>query len=175
MKKTHKVLLVLVGIIVLTVAGFKAMQPKEPEYQGRKLSEWMAMVSLNPNVINPAANEALYAMRHEALPIIERNLLNLEHIGKAPDWKKRIWDWQIKYKIGAKHTWWHHYDSNLGALRVLGTNAIPTLKRLAEDSHTVMSASTGWSKCMHWMRLWICSRMGMSRQGGRPLSISNGL
>jgi len=134
LKKTHKVLLVLLGVIVLAVTGFKAMQPKEPVYQGRKLSEWMAKVSRNPAIVDPAANEALYVMRNEALPIIERNLLSLEYISKAPAWKKRMWDWQIKHNIGAKHTWWNQYDANLGALRVLGTNAIPVLKRLSLES-----------------------------------------
>lgn len=110
------------------------MQPKEPEYQGRKLSEWMADLSPNPAIVNPTANEALYAMRFEALPIIENNLSNLKHISKASVWEKRMWDWQDEHNIGVKHTWWHHYYANLAALRVLGTNAFPVLKRLSLKS-----------------------------------------
>jgi len=91
-------------------------------------------LSGTPTIFNPAANEALYAMRHEALPIIERNLLNLEHIDKAPAWKKRIWEWEGKAGIARRFSWWHHYEVNLAALRILGTNSFPVLKRLSVKS-----------------------------------------
>ncbi|MGV3755839.1 MAG: hypothetical protein ACO1QS_10700 [Verrucomicrobiota bacterium] len=73
MKKIHKVLLVLLGVIVLAVAGFKAMQPKEPEYQGRKLSEWIADL-YGPSHLKRSSEAVVKEAKDIFLPFIEERL-----------------------------------------------------------------------------------------------------
>jgi len=81
LKKTLKVLLVLLGVIVL--AGFKAMQPKEPEYQGRKLSEWVQFIGHDKTKQqNTEALAALRAMGPNLFPPLIDQLCD-----KIPKWK----------------------------------------------------------------------------------------
>lgn len=117
------------------VLGFRAMQTKEPEYQGRKLSEWMARVSLNPAIVDPAANEALYAMRHEALPIIEKNLRDLEKADGSIMGSKMLWRILEDMRMGTRFSSYNKAEMNFAALRAMGTNAIPVLKRFVEGRH----------------------------------------
>lgn len=94
LKKIHKVLLMLLGIIVMTVAGFKAMQPKEPEYQGRKLSEWMVDFDKDENQSKQAV-EALRAMGPSIIPRLVEQVTS-----ESPGWKLKLR--QISFKLGYK-------------------------------------------------------------------------
>lgn len=94
LKKSHKVLLVLLGVIVLAVAVFKAMQPKEPEYQGRKLSEWLEDFDKDENQSKQAA-EALRAMGPSVIPCLVEQVTS-----ESPWWKRKLR--QTSFKLGYK-------------------------------------------------------------------------
>ncbi len=136
MKKTHKVLLLMFGVIVLAVAGFKAMQPKEPEYQGRKLSEWIAdlnepppknleatkVVKKIPELVLPFVEQRLFKNRdprREFLPVLQRYIRGI-HDRMLGERNTKAYQWRVDFEV----------------LRVLGTNAFPVLERLMLNSES---------------------------------------
>ncbi len=131
LKKTHKVSLVLLGVIVLALAGFKAMQPKEPEYQGRRLSEWIADLNKQP----PRSTEAEIAIRQmkkEALPLIERRLTPTEH--NPSKFETFLYHLQVKMGLYEQETIYGWEDS-FRALEILGDDSLPVLEQLLEHPH----------------------------------------
>jgi HEAT repeat protein len=131
LKKSRKVLLLLLGVIVLAGVVFKAMQPKEPEYQGRKLSEWIADLNKQP----PKSTEAEIAIRQmkkEALPLIERRLTPAEH--KPTKLETFLYHLQMKMGLYEQKTFYGWEDS-FKAMEILGDDSLPALERLLEHPH----------------------------------------
>lgn len=128
MKKSHKVLLVLLGVIVLTVVVFKAMQPKEPEYEGRKLSEWIADLGEDP----PKALEAegiIKKVPELVLPFVEQRIFqNPQPIALSP--LERFLGKIDARIVGKRRSKAYQWTVDFAALRVLGTNSFPVLERL---------------------------------------------
>jgi hypothetical protein len=129
LKKFHKVLLVLLGVIVLTVAGFKAMQPKEPIHHGKRLSVWiMDLWGSNRN----AAQAVIQKDEAVFLPFIEtsmraspdtRNSNGLEHFLRSM---------QAYFN---PHPQVIHQAVYFDALELFGTNSIPTYARVLDVPH----------------------------------------
>jgi len=128
LKKTHKLLLALLGVIVLMVVGFKVMQPKEPEYQGRKLSEWIADLGEGPPK-NTEAEVVITQMQGVVLPFVEARLLQNEDPSVMPGAKRLLLG--VKNRIvGRRHSMDYQWEVDFLALGLLRTNSIPVLKRL---------------------------------------------
>ena len=138
MKKTHKLLIALLGVIVLTVVGFEAMQSKEPEYQGRKLSEWIADFEQG-ETRREQAIVALRAMGPRVLPV----LVDMAAFDSM-DWKFRLRLWLAKHGLGRQGL---KEDNDNGgraclALCALEADAHPAIPQLVAKLATVKSEDT---------------------------------
>src|SRR5678816_2434558 len=85
----------IVGFVVLVVVVLVAVAvwpgPKEPEYQGKKLSEWLEMHNDRP----AKSTEAVRAIGTNAIPFLVR------WIGtECPAWKRKIADFYTKHPGG---------------------------------------------------------------------------
>ncbi len=148
MKKTHKIWLVLLGLIVLAVVGFKAMQPEEPVVQGKKLRAWMSDLNGTP-AEKLAAQQALRAAHQEILPFIEAKFQTIEDIDSASQLQDAIWALQITSGFGYDRTDHAFMYYGLGTMRAIGKDAVPTLKRLSQSCpnyHRTMAALNAMSE-----------------------------
>jgi hypothetical protein len=133
LKKTHKVLLVLLGVIVLAVIGFKAMQPKEPVFHGRKLRAWMSDLNGDSPAAKLAAQQVLRAAHKEILPFIETKLQTMADIDSVSKLQDAIWALQITSGIGYESSDHAFLYYSLGTMRTIGKDSVPTLKRLSQS------------------------------------------
>src|SRR5436853_175531 len=136
MRKRRVYLLILLGVVVAgaLVAVF-ASRKREPEYGGRKLSEWVMAYSrsstLNPSRENHEAAEAIRQIGSNALPYLLKWMRY-----EAPVWKTKVLDF-ANVALPVK---WHVIDqremrlyASIRAFRALGaaaSDAIPTLNEM---------------------------------------------
>jgi len=132
----------LLAVIVLTVVVFKAVQPmpsKEPEYQGRKLSDWVDILGDGKSKEQKAqAVEALREMGTNALPILVDKIC-----AATPRWKQEI----------SVFAWNHGFDpfgnfggepeqiNAFGAIVQLKQDAYPAIPLLVQRLETVNEPS----------------------------------
>ncbi len=138
MKKSHKVSFVLLAVIVLAVVGFKAMQPKEPEYQGRRLSDWIADLN-EPPPKNTEAEKVIKEIPEQVLPFVEQRILrNRDPIPEALSANERFLMGIQNTIFGKRYSSEYQWAANFEALRILDTNSLPVLERLLfrPESHS---------------------------------------
>lgn len=133
-------LLVLLGVIVLAVAGFKAMQPQEPEYQGRTLTEWLK--NYDSGISQQQQSEALVALRSmgpEVLPI----LVDMAAFDPR-DRKYAIRLWLAQHGAGRQRLSedYNNYGRACVALCALEADAYPAIPQLVARLGTVKDDDT---------------------------------
>lgn len=116
------------------MVGYKAMQPKEPEYQGRKLSEWIADLNEPPPKYD-AAVASIRQMKQTALPIIEARLIKGR---KRGGWERFLLTLDGKTGVGRRYSEAFQWEVDFKALEAIGNDAIPVIERL----FTVESAAS---------------------------------
>jgi hypothetical protein len=90
MKGRRRILLILAACaVVALVAAVFWPKEREPVYQGKKLSEWLAMycVSTDSQVPDKEAEEAILGIGTNALPVLVKWIAR-----EPPDWKKGLVD-----------------------------------------------------------------------------------
>ena len=140
LKKTHKVLLMLLGVIVLAVVGFKAMQPKEPEYKGRRLSEWIADL-YGPSHLKRSSEAVVKEAKDVFLPFIEYQLRNTEFPRSKSQLEVWIFNAQVATGIGFRQSSTVQWDGCFNALKLYGNDALPVLERLLTNNSTSLDAA----------------------------------
>jgi HEAT repeat protein len=140
LKKSHKVSFVLLAVIVLAVVGFRAMQPKEPEYQGRKLSEWIADL-YGPSHLKRSSEVVVKEAKDVFLPFIEERLRNT----KPPQFKTQLqvylFNAQAATGLGFRQSDTVQWAGCFNALELYGVDALPVLERLLLEKHTSEEAA----------------------------------
>ncbi len=133
-------LLVLLGVIVLAVAGFKTLQPKEPEYQGQTLAEWLK--NYDTGVSERQQEEALIALRSMG-PEVLPTLVDMVAFD-SKDWKFPLRLWLAKRGLGQQKL--SEENANCGracmALIALEADAYPAIPQLVAKLGTVKNDDT---------------------------------
>lgn len=136
MSKRDKALVIL-GVIVLAVVCFAMLQrPNEPKYQGRYLSEWMAMYSRGGEQV-VKAKRAIQAIGTNALPCYVR-WIRYEPVEwrtslyeKRPSWmpgKAMVERWLVGPDLRAGYA-----VSGIWFLETNAASAIPDLTMIMRD------------------------------------------
>ncbi|HWY74833.1 MAG TPA: HEAT repeat domain-containing protein [Verrucomicrobiae bacterium] len=128
MRKRIRIVLVIAGVVIASVLVLEALRPREPVYQGRKLSQWLNDYNRAGKMDKTApASDAIRAMGTNTLPFLlahikhrdsrlqEKffNLLGRQHWAKLPFY-------------GADP----YKSTSIFALSVLGSNAAPLCPEL---------------------------------------------
>jgi hypothetical protein len=130
---------ILVGIGVVAFWP-REREPKEPQYNGKKLSEWVLAYSLGYEQF--AAADAIQHIGTNALPRLVRWIAH-----EPPAWKEKVG--RLVLKIPSKKIWQWYFESDhsgslaVGAFRVLGTNASPAV---AELEKILKGSGRRWSQ-----------------------------
>ncbi len=141
MKKSQKVSLTLLAVFALVVIGFLVMQPKEPSYQGRRLTEWMADLKKGRVSSNTQAEEAIRQMKTAALPFLEAGLSrSLNPMPRSP-FSERYQNLMQKTYLRDRAVEQERWERSFLALEILGSDAVPVLERLMDNSETSIEAA----------------------------------
>jgi hypothetical protein len=147
LKKTLKVSLLLLGIIVLPgvillgVAKFKALHPKEPVYQGQPLSVWLVEFEASVGKTDEeGAKDAIRHMGPEALSmLVEMAAFD------STDWKFSVRLWLEKWGLVA-HTTTKDCENSMRAFEALWyikADAYPVIPELVAKLGTVKREDSG--------------------------------
>lgn len=148
-KRLAKITILLMGAGVL-IGGVVYWLNREPEYQGRTLSEWAADTRSHKAEDQKRAREALLAMGDEAVPHFAASLGKGETLlermnrvigGRIPAKYKRH---AIKF-FGVRESIERKTEA-LRALQLMGTNAqeaVPQLARALRDPNVLLSSMAG--------------------------------
>jgi hypothetical protein len=137
MKHRRRAYLLAGAMLILAGWGLWSWQTREPVYQGKRLSRWLAMLDsvppgeeeTPPERSRAAVSNALTAMGTNALPRL------LQLVSRAPgdswlrmgiDWVNGKQDW-VRIPLRRQPPW---PELAAEALRILGTNAAPALPQL---------------------------------------------
>jgi len=131
---------VWLGVIVLAVVVFKLMQPKEPEYQGRKLSEWIADLS-GPKHLNSSSELVVKDAKEVFLPYIEERLKNNRYPLAKNQLEIFIFNAQIKTGLGLRQSDAIQWVGCFHALELYGDDSLPVLERLMANDLTSVDAA----------------------------------
>jgi hypothetical protein len=133
-------LVVLVGIGIYMVAT-----PREPEYQGRKLSEWVeqtCMFTGNQLIEDPVALEAIRQIGPESIPFL---LEGLKYEQAKPKSVFRTLLQRFVPQIGKPHNdQWNYADKVTWGFKALSTNAngaVPALATFLNNSGLTLSGA----------------------------------
>src|SRR5262245_61020999 len=113
--------LFIVGVVALAIALLVLLWPrgpKEPVYQGKRLSAWLIEASSESGL--KTAPEAIQALGTNAIPYL---LFEFERT--EPRWKQKLLGWNIlrqTLNVHADDDVWRHYIAGHG-LAMLGSNA----------------------------------------------------
>jgi len=142
LKKSQKISLTLLAVFALIVIGFLVMQPKEPSYQGRRLTEWMADLKKGrvPSN-NTQAEEAIRQMKTAALPFLEAGLSRSLNPMPRSQFSERYQNLMQKTYLRDRAVERERWERSFHALEILGPDAIPVLERLMDNSETATEAA----------------------------------
>ena len=146
-------IIVVLAVCVLVGIGVVAIWPgeREPEYNGKKLSEWLRAYSLGYSNYEEkkiyereqlAAADAIQHIGTNALPCLVRWIAH-----EPPAWKEKIG--RLVAKIPSRRIWGWYFENDYSGFRavrafeVLGTNAAPAV---AELEKIVKGPGRGWSR-----------------------------
>jgi hypothetical protein len=129
LKKSQKISLTLLAVFALVVIGFLVMQPKEPSYQGRRLTEWMADLN-GPPPARTQAEEAIRQMKATALPYIENILSKSLNPEPKRDFQRKFQNLMEAIYLRDQQAERTRWEANFRALDVFGADALPVLERL---------------------------------------------
>src|ERR1700722_2327691 len=163
--KRLRIIFILLAILLIGVLVIYLVQPKEPEYQGRKLSTWIRVYqeqqksSADLNLADPnravpmtAAERAIKEIGTNALPTLLRWLQIRDSTLKTKlnSLLERQSFIKLRYPPASRMQ-----DMAIAGLRILGTNALPAVPNLTQF---VRSADTN-----SWDFIWISSGPGFER------------
>jgi hypothetical protein len=128
MKRRRLILISAAVAVALGALLALAFRPgeKEPEYQGKKLSEWIGLFSNSPT----EAGRAVRSIGTDAIPF----LLQWIKEARRQEIARNFPSWALKSRAVSK---WGHLDSCRAGLgekgfRILGPSALPALPRLTQ-------------------------------------------
>ncbi len=143
-KKRLLVVIAATAVIVITIVAVVVWPgPKEPEYQGKKLSEWLATRSEHPQ----ESAEAVKAIGTDAIPYLLRWLSY-----EFPHWEGEVGDFYARHPtwIGSSYAARFDRDKNFDQIlhaaagfAILGPSAkaaIPRLVKIATSSNGMAGA-----------------------------------
>jgi len=128
LKKIHLLLITLAGVIFLLFIGFRMSRPVEPEYKGRRITDWITDLNEPPPKYDAAA-AAVREMKQVALPIIELRLMEGHDRSQKEGWLAL---WYHRTGLGRRYSKAYLREADLEALRVIGKDSIPVLENLIE-------------------------------------------
>jgi len=135
-------LVVVAAVIVVAIVAAVAFWPgeRQPEYQGKKLSEWVEMQEDHPG----ECAEAVTAIGTNAIPLL---LSWLDY--EIPAWKVAIGKFYVRHERLARRLWvlrryqgiepWRRQQAARAGFVILGSrasNGIPALTRLALSTNS---------------------------------------
>lgn len=141
MKKSRKISLTLLIVFAVVVIGFVVMQPKEPSYQGRRLTEWMSDLKHGRSPLNTPAEEAIRQMKTPALPFLEADLSRSLNPMPRSEFSERYQNLMQKTYLRDRAVEQERWERSFLALEIIGPDAIPVLERLMDNAETSTEAS----------------------------------
>lgn len=112
-----------------------AMQPKEPEYQGRRLSEWIADL-YGPSHLKRSSEAVVKEAKDVFLPFIEQHLKNAKYPKSKSQLEVWIFNFQAATGIGFRQSTTVQWDGCFNALELYGHDALPVIERLMTNNST---------------------------------------
>lgn len=155
----RKRIFIVLAVCVLVGIGVVAFWPgeREPEYNGKKLSEWLVLAHTLPDSVTAqidATKEAKEAVRHigtNALPCVLRwmsykrphwKTIVFDGVSKMPSSLAGLTDWVLDKTLISDDKQFSRLDLGLSCLKILGPEAepaIPNLVRAANASNYYVS------------------------------------
>lgn len=137
--------LLITAVVTFMARGQKTVQPPEPSYKGKTLSEWMTPKGPWDQM---AFEEAIRQIGTNAMPCLLHWIQYQE-----PEWKKALRSWTVNSRDKSREAYLAHTTQRV--FEALGPDAkayIPELTRLMNDTNTPASTS--------WWAIWGISYMG---------------
>jgi len=137
----RRVFLILIGLVIAGAVVVLATREREPEYQGKKLSEWVVELTAYTSDAEIPQRATDDAVRHIGTNAIPYLLIWLQY--EPPAWKVRVHDMVDpvlqRFPLTAKLTDRMHQCMAMAAARCLGSlgpeanAAIPALRHIEND------------------------------------------
>src|SRR5438093_3524857 len=104
MKRSRAIALAVLLAVIATVAAFMALRPREPVYQGKRLSEWLEEFSrVGRGQINQEAENAIRQIGTNALPFLVADLCRKDSPHKLAlmEWYNKWSSLKFQFKTSA--------------------------------------------------------------------------
>ena len=141
MKRRRILLFVLVGLVVVASATWYVLRPREPEYEGRPLSDWLTRSAERGGPISAQARAALAQAGPQALPVLLRLLRARD--GWPKGWLTDLAESQGWLKLHLVRADTLH-EAALGGFELLGPAGEPAVPKLGpwlRDEETAPEAA----------------------------------
>ena len=132
-KRRVYLILGVVGLVLVGVLAAVFSREREPEYGGKRLSEWVD--ELTGSHDGGIALEAVRRIGTNSLPLLVKWMMY-----ETPVWKRRLYDFVNPPLRRLNRSWEFSEDQRtfralgaLVALREVGTNALPFLHEMMND------------------------------------------
>lgn len=145
-KKRRRIAVVGLVVAMLAVAVWFALRPREPEYEGRKLSDWTReFATIGHNRIRENTAESVAAVQHigtNGLPFLIRDLR-----AKDMPWETVV-SWinaHMPFSCNLRPGWVRR-SSALEAIEALGAAAEPAIPKLEELMKARDKEAASWAQ-----------------------------
>jgi len=137
------ILLLAFAVVTVALVVWFVSRPNEPEYRGKKLSQWIAICRQGPyeGTVTDEAYEAIRQIGTNAIPYLMRELQASEYPWENLE-RWLIYRWDAKLRLP---TMWERRENARIGFEVLGTratSAIPALLELCAATNLVSAVPT---------------------------------